>query len=152
LVSPWALWGTDSIAQLSHSAHTLATIAGLGMGSGQRRRRRVSASRSSAMGSLSGVACTPTDSSPKKFLCFADKMRSSVEEMSMQIDKDVPLPKVGKRNHLYPYRDMEIGDSFFVEGAKIETILNANWRWGVRLIRKFIARQEEGGVRVWRLE
>jgi len=129
----------------------LAASAGLGMGIGLRRLRRVSAPRPSAMGSLSGVACTPTDSSPKKFMCFADKMLSSVEETSMQIEKNVPVPSVVAKKE-YPYRAMQVGDSFFVEGVKLATMLNTNWRWGQKLGRKFIARVEEGGVRVWRLE
>ena len=67
--------------------------------------------------------------------------------ISVGLDKDVPLPEARKR---YPYKEMEIGDSFFVEGGGIQNICNQNYRTGKKLGRSFIARKEEGGVRVWR--
>lgn len=67
--------------------------------------------------------------------------------ISVGLDKDVPLPEARKR---YPYKEMEVGDSFFVEGGGIQNICNQNYRTGKKLGRSFIARKEEGGVRVWR--
>ena len=68
--------------------------------------------------------------------------------ISVGLDKDVPLPEARKR---YPYREMEIGDSFFVEGGGIQNICNQNYRTGKKLGRSFIARKEDNGVRVWRV-
>ena len=68
--------------------------------------------------------------------------------ISVGLDKDVPLPEARKR---YPYREMEVGDSFFVEGGGIQNICNQNYRTGKKLGKSFIARKEEGGVRVWRV-
>ena len=69
----------------------------------------------------------------------------------MEIEKDVPLPASVEKNS-YPYRNMEIGDSFYVEGIKLNTMLNTNWRWSRKLDRNFIARKEGDGIRVWRVD
>jgi hypothetical protein len=45
---------------------------------------------------------------------------------------------------------MEIGDSFFIKEVGLQVVLNANWRAGKRLQKKFIARKDGEGVRVWR--
>ena len=69
--------------------------------------------------------------------------------VTAKIDKRVPLPlaRLGK----YPWREMQVGDSFLVEredqramGAKASTA-------GRRLGRKFATRVVEGGIRVWRV-
>jgi hypothetical protein len=69
---------------------------------------------------------------------------------NIAIDKDVGLPKERIR-HEYPYRDMDVGDSFYVDDGKITVMCNNNYRLGKVLNRKFIARVENGGVRVWRI-
>ena len=65
----------------------------------------------------------------------------------MEVQKDVPIPEARKR---YPYRDMDIGDSFFVDAGGIQNVCNQNYRMGKKLGMSFIARKENGGVRVWR--
>ena len=69
--------------------------------------------------------------------------------VNLEISKDVPLPPHKRR---YPYSVMEVGDSFFVEGGVLQVVCNNNYRTGKKLERKFIARKEENGVRVWRTE
>ena len=69
--------------------------------------------------------------------------------MSIAIDKDIPTPQTKERNS-YPYKVMEVGESFLVPGGKLQVVCNANYRASKKLGRKFIARCEEGGVRVWR--
>lgn len=77
----------------------------------------------------------------------------------LQIEKNVPFKKTeGKR--IYPFRKMEVGDSFF---AKVESndpeekykkylsILGA-CRYARMGPKKFSAKVEEGGVRCWRVE
>jgi hypothetical protein len=76
-------------------------------------------------------------------------MDRGISIVSVEINKDVPLP-VDKRR--YPYGVMEIGDSFFVDGGKLQLVCNNNYRSGKRLNRKFIARREQEGVRVWRVD
>ena len=73
------------------------------------------------------------------------------EDMGVMIDDAVPMPsaRVVRR---YPYEDMEVGQSFYVDGVQMQVVLNSNWRAGKKLGRKFIARKEGDGVRVWRSE
>ena len=68
----------------------------------------------------------------------------------VQIETGVPIP-VGVRRS-YPYREMSVGDSFWVEGIGLQVVMNTNYRWGKRLGRKFIARTDGPGVRVWRVD
>ena len=67
------------------------------------------------------------------------------------IEKNVDLPK-GRNKYNHPYKEMEVGDSFFVPEGKLSAICNNNWRLQKILNKKFIARSEGGGVRVWRTE
>ena len=69
-------------------------------------------------------------------------------QLSVGLSKDVPLPPPRRR---YPYGEMEVGESFLVGGGVLQVVCNANYRAGKRLGRKFIARKEAGGVRVWRI-
>ena len=70
-----------------------------------------------------------------------------INMINVEVSRDVPLPEPRRR---YPYKVMEVGDSFLVAGGKLQVVCNANYRASKRLGRKFIARCEEGGVRVWR--
>ena len=71
--------------------------------------------------------------------------------MSIEVEKNIPIPPEKKRN-VYPYKVMEIGESFFVPAGKLQIVCNANYRTGKLLDRKFIARKDGEGVRVWRTE
>lgn len=68
--------------------------------------------------------------------------------MVLAVDKNVPIPASRK---VYPYNTMDIGDSFFVANGNIQLVCNANFRASKRLCRKFSARKENGGIRVWRI-
>jgi hypothetical protein len=70
-------------------------------------------------------------------------------QMNIAIDKNIPIPPEKKRN-VYPYKEMGIGESFVVPSAKIQIVCNANYRAGKVSGKKFIARREGDGVRVWR--
>lgn len=67
--------------------------------------------------------------------------------INLVVEKSVPVPAGKKR---YPYKEMDIGDSFLVDGGKIQTVCNANYRASKRLGMTFMARKEGEGVRVWR--
>lgn len=71
------------------------------------------------------------------------------EYTDIRVESSIPLPedRVVRR---YPHGEMEVGDSFFIAGVALQVVLNANWRAGKRLQRKFIARKDGEGVRVWR--
>jgi len=45
---------------------------------------------------------------------------------------------------------MVVGDSFFIDNGNMQNVCNNNWRQGKKLNMKFVARQEAGGIRVWR--
>jgi hypothetical protein len=72
----------------------------------------------------------------------------------IEIDKGIPMPAKGWVKK-YPFKDMHMGDSFFVEENEQNGNSNAIQR---RLSvaaqgykpNKFSVRQVEGGVRVWR--
>ncbi len=83
----------------------------------------------------------------------------------IQIDKDIPIP-VRKRAFIanrkqwpekYPYREMEVGDSFFIphdaynSSASLRTTLyHSARRMGNNY--KITIKQVEGGVRCWRIQ
>jgi hypothetical protein len=71
--------------------------------------------------------------------------------MNIVVEKNIPIPPEKKRN-VYPYKIMECGESFFIPQGKIQIVCNANYRTGKQLSKKFIARKEKEGVRVWRTE
>jgi hypothetical protein len=62
--------------------------------------------------------------------------------VNVEISRDVPVPPPKRR---YPYRDMEIGESFLVTDGVLQVVCNNNYRTGKKLERKFIARKELEG-------
>jgi hypothetical protein len=78
---------------------------------------------------------------------------SRVHKM-IKIDKNVAIPIIERGGVAkYPWNKMEIGDSFFIEGAKTTTsITSAASPYGKRHNKKFTARAVDGGVRIWRIE
>lgn len=72
----------------------------------------------------------------------------------MKIEKNVPMPQ-HRDVVVYPYKDMEVGDSFVVKGDGrylLATVCNRNGKYGKKLGMRFTAKKVEGGVRVWRVE
>lgn len=73
----------------------------------------------------------------------------------IKIDKGVPIPEFKERrgpNPKFPFRNMEVGDSFFVERIpeKIRQIVSL---WNIKLKPKVFAyKKEETGTRVWRVK
>ncbi len=74
--------------------------------------------------------------------------------MTIKIDENVPMPERAKaRKHsIYPFDDMEISDSFFVEGVKGREFCRFAYEAGKRFNKKFAVRSVEGGCRCWRIE
>ena len=77
----------------------------------------------------------------------------------IKIDKGVPLVGLSGRgkhgNAKYPWREMEVGDSFFVSTVSMGALSAQGQQAGLRLNRKFKTKTfiENGvkGVRVWRI-
>ena len=66
----------------------------------------------------------------------------------MKIDKNIPIPEDRKR---YPWKEMEVGDSFFIEGKEASQIGGiANFANRTYKPKHFITRTVKGGVRIWR--
>ena len=67
----------------------------------------------------------------------------------MKIDKNIPVPDEQRRK--YPWREMEVGDSFaFPPGLKTyEHVKQANGRY---FPKKFVLRKMNGTYRCWRME
>lgn len=78
--------------------------------------------------------------------------------IKLEIEKGIPIPapQTGRgrspNKYRYPYRDMEVGDSFLVPGVLMSELTgmmsHAMKATGFRLS----ARTAEGGVRVWRVK
>jgi hypothetical protein len=71
----------------------------------------------------------------------------------IKIDKNIPIA-FKRRTTLpkYPWGEMEVGDSFLVEGVSSSLISSATHYYGSTHNKKFKTRKVEGGVRVWRIE
>lgn len=71
-----------------------------------------------------------------------------------QIEKNVALPALhGAPNRSkYPFREMDVGDSFAAPDEDKERLRCAASSAGIRLGRKFsIRKQDDGSLRCWRL-
>jgi len=70
----------------------------------------------------------------------------------IKVEKGVPVPKEPrKRNVKYPWREMEVGDSFYTETSQpvvSSSAILAQKRTGMR----FTTKREGTGTRVWRIE
>lgn len=72
----------------------------------------------------------------------------------LQIEKNVPLPPsrgCTPTKAFYPWKQMEVGDSFFVTGRKQQHLSAQASVVGKKLGVKFVTRKEGDGVRVWRM-
>lgn len=73
----------------------------------------------------------------------------------IEIDKNVPLPQSTRRgSSRYPWALLEVGDSFLVVGVGAKSMPSQATIQGRLLGRKFStsARNQNGGIRVWRIE
>lgn len=64
------------------------------------------------------------------------------------IDKNVPM-KRARAQSKYPFGDMDIGDSFFVEKGRKQVACAAS-SYGKRNRKKYAVRAEGDGARCWR--
>ena len=71
--------------------------------------------------------------------------------MEYTIEKNVKIPSHVTGRMKYPWSEMEIGDSFFIEGKHTRNITGAAQNYGSHHNIKFTCRTVDGGVRVWRI-
>ena len=75
----------------------------------------------------------------------------------IQIEKGVPLPKNTTRKTKYPFREMEVGDSFFITD-KIDAektrkkVSAAATMFCLQRDCKFKTQTFDTGVRIWRIK
>lgn len=68
-----------------------------------------------------------------------------------EIDRNVPPPTDGRgAKAKYPFRDMEVGDSFYVPGCDANKLRAAS-RYHKSNGRQYTARDTAGGARIWRI-
>lgn len=79
--------------------------------------------------------------------------------IEIKIEKGIPIPPpTSQGNVKYPWREMEVGDSFFVSAktpkdcSRMQSGFGASWKRFKPM--KFTSRieNEGAGVRVWRIE
>ncbi len=68
----------------------------------------------------------------------------------MKIDKNVPMP-TSQANSKYPFWDMDVGDSFLIDGNEVQSVRNASHMCGKRNEMKFTVRKTAEGYRCWRI-
>jgi hypothetical protein len=75
------------------------------------------------------------------------------------INKGIPIPTAnGGRAITYPFEDMEVGDSFFVEGKTSDQLTNAaahyrkknGWGFSARNVEESVDDIKKKGARIWR--
>lgn len=70
-----------------------------------------------------------------------------------EVERDVPRPAHRKtRPHIYPFREMEPGDSFRVPGDLVTRVRSAAKEHGRRYEKKFSVLKTDEGYRCWRTE
>lgn len=71
--------------------------------------------------------------------------------MTFKIEKGVPLPPKRSASK-YPFKEMGVGDSIFVDGKDGPKAVRAAYIWGRRNNVGMAARREHNGHRIWRVK
>lgn len=70
----------------------------------------------------------------------------------IEIEKHVPIPRI--KGHRYPWKELEVDDSFFVSSGDLkrtmDSLSSCRNQAQIRYGRRYTLRKEDGGVRVWR--
>ena len=71
-----------------------------------------------------------------------------------EIEKDVPIPPRITRMPKYPFRKMEVGDSFVLPKDDVKNARSSAYQLHLRTGRKFVIRlnRTNGEYRCWRIE
>lgn len=74
---------------------------------------------------------------------------------AIKIEKHIPIPRLphyGGRKPTYPWRSMDVGDSFvFPSRVKKSTALSLTYKTSKQNGKKFVVRSVSEGIRCWRL-
>ena len=77
-------------------------------------------------------------------------MTDANKGIEMKIEKNIPMPMSRSASN-YGWGEFEVGDCTFVEGPAMKEKQSV-YQYGTRNNKKFTCRQEEKGVRIWRIE
>jgi len=69
--------------------------------------------------------------------------------VSIKIENGIPVPPV---RAVWPFGEMEVGDSFLVPAGREKAAKSSAWTYGRKHGIRFTARMEKKGVRIWRIE
>jgi hypothetical protein len=82
-------------------------------------------------------------------------MRLSINGWTLEHGISPPTSghRSGGRNNIYPWSEMEIGESFFVPGAKQKSLSSIARNWAVRHKPAWVfsCAAEKDGARIWRI-
>jgi len=67
----------------------------------------------------------------------------------MKIDKAVPVPEINKKQFVFPFLEMESGDSFYVDKSQYYAAVQSAYRYARENNKKAVSRKEGNGGRVW---
>lgn len=74
-----------------------------------------------------------------------------MENNGFKIESGIPIPSKSGDSR-YPFREMKVGDSFFVPGKKAANLAGCLGYYRTRYKITLVTRTVDGGVRVWRTE
>lgn len=72
----------------------------------------------------------------------------------IEIESDIPMPDHGHGGAKYPWRTMQVGDSIFTNGPRVNTYhwrKATGFRFKTRKAEKIIDHQPTLGFRTWRI-
>lgn len=74
--------------------------------------------------------------------------------MQYKIERGIPIPprNRGTRDPKYPFRDLRVGDSFYVPNKKVQDLSRVAQYWAHKDNTKFSFRSIDDGVRCWRIK
>ncbi len=129
-----------------------------GIGRNQTRSRSILAQVNGTGGRDLGA---PLPSPPQGIFCFPAYLKylfvydEYIDNMEMYemftLERGLAIPE-RKTSPKYPYEQLELGDSFYIQDGDLAKLCNANYREWRRTGKKYTARKVDKGVRVWRIE
>ncbi len=75
--------------------------------------------------------------------------------MTVKIDKGVPVPKLRQKYLKYPWKEMNVGDSFFIPdttSGRKGGMMKTPRSMGMKIVMRNVTENGVKGVRVWRIE
>jgi hypothetical protein len=135
-------------------------LIGQGLGMGMDGLRLIASYPAPLLGTL--MACVRshhTPPPPKKIcvLCYrANSLTEGLMDNVIEVESGIaiPEPRTKAKGGVYPYTQMQVGDSFLVNEDRNNLLIyvcNKNRKAAKAYNTKYTAKRVEGGVRVWRV-